>query len=197
MNAAEISRIDEAFRRVPRRDFLPPDQRGYAHLDTPLAIGHGATNSQPSTVHTMLTTLDVQPGDRVLDVGSGSGWTTALLAELTGPTGEVLGLELVPELVEAGRAALASSARPWAQIDLADATRLGRSEAGPWDRILVSAAAQAMPTELTDQLADHGRMVLPVARRLMVVNRSGSQLSIQPLHGAWAFVPLIQPPGSE
>ena len=87
--------LDDAFAAVPRADFLPPDQRAYAHQDRPLAIGFGATNSQPWTVRYMLRLLDARPGDRVLDVGSGSGWTTALLAHLTGP-GKVWFQSLTP-----------------------------------------------------------------------------------------------------
>ncbi|HHX85911.1 MAG TPA: hypothetical protein GX694_11425 [Actinomycetales bacterium] len=92
--------VDEAMAAVPREGFLPDDVRARAHEDGPLPIGYGSTNSQPSTVADMLRLLDVPRGASVLDVGSGSGWTTAILAELVGPEGRVLGTELVPELVE-------------------------------------------------------------------------------------------------
>src|SRR5258708_5095943 len=96
-------RVDEAFQNVPRRNFLPPDLADRAAVDAPLPIGFGQTNSQPYTVGLMLEWLDVQPGNKILDVGAGSGWTTALLAYLTGPKGKVVAVEKVPELVEFGR----------------------------------------------------------------------------------------------
>ena len=99
--------LHEAFRAVARTDFLRPRDQSNAGVDAPIAIGEGQTNSQPRTVFAMLELLDVQPGQRVLDVGSGSGWTTALLAHLVGPTGIVIGTELVPELVAFGGANLA------------------------------------------------------------------------------------------
>src|SRR4051794_29423208 len=91
-------RVSAAFRAAPREEFLPAGSRSQATYDGPLAIGHGQTNSQPSSVAAMLRLLDVRPGDHVLDVGAGSGWTTALLAHLVGPTGQVVGVELVPDL---------------------------------------------------------------------------------------------------
>ena len=88
-----MARLDDAFDVVARADFLPPKVRPYADLDRALAIGHDATNSQPYTVRYMLEHLDAQPGHKVLDVGSGSGWTTALLAYLVGESGTVIGGE--------------------------------------------------------------------------------------------------------
>src|SRR3990167_6480482 len=99
-----LGRIDvaEAFKAVPRSYFLPPKIRTQADLDSALPIGHGQTISQPYTVRLMLNWLDVKPGNNILDVGSGSGWTTALLAYLTGPRGRVIAIERLPELVKTG-----------------------------------------------------------------------------------------------
>src|SRR3954470_19728038 len=94
--------VAAAFESVPRADFLPRGWRSSASFDGPIPIGAGQTNSQPRTVEAMLRLLEVRPGDRVLDVGSGSGWTTALLAHLTGEQGSVTGVELVPELATWG-----------------------------------------------------------------------------------------------
>ena len=108
--------LDAAFAAQPRERFLRPRCGPPAGTDGPLDIGHGQTSSQPRTVRAMLALLDVRPGQRVLDVGCGSGWTTALLGRLVGPTGSVLGLERVPDLVAFGRANLAAAGMPWAEI---------------------------------------------------------------------------------
>src|SRR5690606_22850706 len=119
----------------------PGHYRRYARLDRPLDIGHRQTSSQPSTVAAMLRLLDVRPGDQVLDVGAGSGWTTALLGALTGRQGSVVGVELVPELAAWGAQNVAASGQPWARLVPAYPGVLGRPEDGPFDRILVSAEA--------------------------------------------------------
>src|SRR3954464_15206330 len=97
-----MDRVAEAFAAVPREGFLPTRERRSAGYDGPLPIGHGQTNSQPRTVEAMLRLLDVKPGQKVLDVGCGSGWTTAVLPPLTRSPARVLGVELQPELVAFG-----------------------------------------------------------------------------------------------
>jgi protein-L-isoaspartate(D-aspartate) O-methyltransferase len=139
--------------------------------------------------------LEVEAGHRVLDVGSGSGWTTALLGHLVGPEGSVTGVEAVPELVEFGRANLASYPIPWARIEPAMPDVLGWPEEAPFDRILVSAESGTVPGELLDQLAPSGVMVLPVAGRLVVVRRPDDP-DAEPVverHGHYRFVPLVSP----
>jgi protein-L-isoaspartate(D-aspartate) O-methyltransferase len=182
-------RVNEAFASTPRAQFLPRLARGRASYDGPIGIGRGQTNSQPRTVRDMLRLLEVREGDRVLDVGSGSGWTTALLAQLTGPTGEVLGVELEPELVTFGRRNLERSERPWARIEQAEPGRLGRPDEAPYDRILVSAEARTLPQALVDQLGDEGRMVVPVAGVMLLVRKTERGIVISQ-HGGYRFVPL-------
>ncbi|WP_258724338.1 protein-L-isoaspartate O-methyltransferase family protein [Cellulomonas sp. NS3] len=181
--------VAQAMRDLDRRAFLPPDQRPHAHEDRPLPLGHGLTCSQPSTVATMLRWLRVPVGARVLDVGSGSGWTTALLARLVGPQGEVLGLELEPGLAQWGAENLAATRQPWARIEPATPGTPGREVSGGWSRILVSAAAQRLPHALLRQVADGGRVVLPVRTTLWVVERRGETFVHRRL-GSYAFVPL-------
>lgn len=180
--------IAEAFAAIDRRGFLPADERGRAGYDGPLPIGHGQTNSQPRTVEDMLRLLAPRPGDHVLDVGSGSGWTTALLAHLVGPSGSVVGVELEPELVAFGGANLAATGQSWARIEQAGDV-FGRPEDAPYDRILVSADGGSLPDDLVAQLADAGRMVLPVAGRMTLVVRDGDRV-VTSEHGAYSFVPL-------
>lgn len=183
-------RVDAAFAAVPREWFLPEAQRRRASYDGPIDIGHGQTNSQPRTVANMLRLLDVHEGDRVLDVGSGSGWTTGLLAHLTGPSGSVLGLELVPELVELGRRNLTSGEWPWARIEQATPGSYGDPAGAPYYRILVSAEARELPATLVDQLSPAGRLVVPVAGEMVLVELDGGQPVVS-RHGYYRFVPLL------
>jgi protein-L-isoaspartate(D-aspartate) O-methyltransferase len=181
--------VEEAFRANPRAGFLPRNQQRRSTYDGPLDIGRGQTNSQPRTVSAMLRLLDVRPGQRVLDVGSGSGWTTALLAHLTGPEGEVLGVEIEQELVSFGAANLAATHQPWATITRATPGVLGLPDEAPYDRILVSAEPSTLPQELVDQLGDGGRMVIPVRGTMLLVTRDGAHVDVTE-HGGYRFVPL-------
>ena len=185
-----LDAVAEAFAVTPRTGFLPRRARRRASYDGPIQIGHGQTNSQPRTVADMLALLEVRPGDRVLDVGAGSGWTTALLAHLTGPSGTVVGVELVAELVAFGRANLARTARPWARIEAADPDALGWPAEAPYDRILVSAEARALPEPLVDQLGAAGRLVVPVAGTMLLVRRTPDGPVVSE-HGGYRFVPLL------
>jgi protein-L-isoaspartate(D-aspartate) O-methyltransferase len=137
----------------------------------------------------MLRLLEVEPGQRVLDVGAGSGWTTALLAHLVGPTGLVVGVELVPELAAWGEQNVRRTCGDWASVREATPGVLGVPELAPYDRILVSAEPGRMPTALLDQLGDPGRMVLPVSGVMTVVARAGG-VDRTTTHGHYRFVPL-------
>lgn len=185
-----MGHIEEAMREVPRRDFLPAGQRWAAGQDRALTIGHGSTCSQPSTVRAMLELLDPQPGDRVLDVGSGSGWTTAILSRLVGPTGSVRGTELVASLVEDSRQRLRRAGLTNAEVDVADRGVLGDPRHAPYDRILVSAETDTWPQRLVDQLADGGRLVLPLQGRLTAITRDGEETQVRRSAGFYRFVPL-------
>jgi protein-L-isoaspartate(D-aspartate) O-methyltransferase len=189
VDAAE--RVRDAMAAVPRTRFLPRAQRFFSAVDTPLPIGHGQTNSQPTTVRHMLELLDVHEGDRVLDVGAGSGWTTALLARLTGPTGSVLGVERVPELVDVAAANVEATGMPWARVVRASPGVLGAPERGPYDRVLVSAEPDDLPEPLVEQLAPGGVMVIPVAGRMLRV-RAGSDGAVVERLGHYRFVPLVR-----
>ncbi|WP_293694433.1 methyltransferase domain-containing protein [uncultured Agrococcus sp.] len=195
MNAPDktpFERVAAAMRAVPRVDFLPSKMRNLADVDGPLPIGEDQTNSQPSTVEIMLQLLDVRSGDRVLDVGAGSGWTTAMLAHLVGDKGRVLGVERQERLIPPARAALGRYAAERASIVPAHPHVLGLPEEAPFDRILVSAEALGLPNSLVEQLAETGIMVIPVDGVMHRVQRLGDEVAIS-RHGRFRFVPLIEP----
>ena len=197
---AEVSEgIREAMARRVRTDFLPPDVHRGAGEDRPLPIGHGQTNSQPSTVAVMLALLEVRTGHRVLDVGSGSGWTTAVLGDLVGPDGSVTGVERVPALVDRSRLALAaqqSSGGPMTWVEIRQATEgvLGVPDLGPFERILVSPEAAEVPSPLLGQLTPAGVMVVPVRGEMLRIVRTGPRTDDHgsTRHGSFRFVPLIE-----
>lgn len=188
-------RILEAMRGHRRTNFLPPDKHYEAGYNRPVQIGFGQTNSQPSTVADMLRLLDVQPGQRVLDVGAGSGWTTAILADLVTDTGTVFGLELIADLAEHAHDVLQHQEVPWSSIETADRDILGAPQNAPFDRILVSAEATHLPSELVEQLTPDGIMVITVASEMLRVQRRGADPADAEItqHGPYRFVDLIVP----
>ena len=185
-----------AMERVPRERFVPPDARYMAYLDVPLAIGQGQTISQPYIVAMMTDSLQLQPGDRVLEVGTGSGYQSAILAELL-PPGQLVTVELVPVLRERAQCILNGLGYTNIVIESAGET-LGCPARAPYDAIIVTAAAPGLPESLLAQLAPGGRMVIPVGnleqQELVQVLRTGEGISVRML-GPCRFVPLLGPEG--
>ena len=161
----------EAFLRIDRRDFVLSEYQDQAYEDYPLPIGSGQTISQPYTVAFMLELLQPQEGEKILDIGSGSGWTTALLAQIVGNEGRVVGTELQPSLVRFGQENLAKYDFPWAEIHQAEKDGLGSLKEAPFDKILVSAAAHEIPQELLLQLKEDGVMVIPVGDAVLRIQK--------------------------
>ena len=185
-----MDRIDQAFEVVDRANFVPKELRDAVDIDAPLPIGYGQTNSQPYTVRLMLEWLDPQPGEKILDVGSGSGWTTALLAHLVGAKGWVYAVERIPELVEFGQDNAERTGVKNASFFQAG-DEFGLPEEAPYDRILVSASADQLPQELIDQLKVGGKMVIPVQHDILeITKKTKEDLDIKK-HGGFAFVPLL------
>lgn len=184
--------IDQALATYPRREFLPPTAVDSADYDVALGIGFGQTNSQPSTVRAMLKWLQVEPGQTVLDVGSGSGWTTALLSHLVGPDGRVIAVESVPELVEFGRRNCQRLSVKNVEFHQA-LNELGWPAEAPYVRILVSASAACLPIGLLNQLTPYGRMVIPVMEDIVEVTKDEKGQVFQTAHPGYLFVPLINP----
>lgn len=181
-----------AFRKIDRKDFVPSSYLNEAYGDYPIPISDdGQTISQPTTVAIMLELLGAQKGDKVLDVGSGSGFTTALLADMVGHTGQVIGVEIVPQLVTFGQTNLRKYHLPHATIREAVGV-LGMPSEAPFDRILVSASAKELPQSLVLQLKPGGVMVISVGNELWRVEKSlQGGVSIKKYPG-FVFVPLIE-----
>jgi len=182
--------IERAFAAAPRDNFVPEDLRGRVHIDAPLPIGFGQTISQPTTVRLMLEWLQPDPGDKVLDVGSGSGWTSALLANLVGPKGRVHAVELIPELVEFGRQNVRRLGLKNVQFHQAG-QELGLPKHAPYNKILVSAAAQQLPRQLLGQLKPGGQLVVPVRHDVLEISKITDHKYETFIHSGFVFVPLI------
>lgn len=180
-----------AFEKIDRKYFVPEKLQNLVYLDEALPIGEGQTISQPFTVAFMLELLSPRQGNRVLDVGSGSGYTTALLAEIVGTRGQVVGVEIVPELVDMGKKNLAKYHFSNAEIRKTNGT-LGIPEEAPYDRILVSASATKIPKPLLNQLKVGGRMVLSINNKICKIEKKGVHDIEIEKHPGFIFVPLIE-----
>lgn len=183
-------RVLSAMERVSRHEFAPEPYRGQAYDDHPLPIGEGQTISQPYIVARMLETLALAPTDRVLEIGTGSGYLTALLAELAA---QVFSIERHPALANAARDLLSRMGYTNVKVLIGDGTQ-GFADAAPFDAIIVSAAAAEIPPALLQQLAEGGRMIIPVgapdSQQLQFIRMVGGQPRIS-LHELCRFVPLV------
>lgn len=184
------TRVLAAMRRVPREQFVPDENRALAYGDHPLPIGHGQTISQPFIVALMTDLLDVQPGQRVLEVGTGCGYQAAVLAEL-GAAVETI--EIVPELARTARQTLAALNHGRVTVHVRDG-HAGLPERAPFDRIIVTAAPSEVPPALLEQLASGGRLVMPVgsrhAQELLVIDKDDNGRLHERRTLPVAFVPL-------
>lgn len=188
----EDERILGAFREVPREHFVPPARRDMAYRDGPIPIGKGQTISQPYVVALMTEMLELESGDRVLEIGTGSGYQAAILAAVGA---EVFTVERHGNLAESARAALDEAGYSDVEIKTGDGTR-GWEEHAPYDGILVTAAGPDVPDSLREQLAVGGRLVMPVEaamgrQKLVRVTRTGEDEFETEKKGAVAFVPLV------
>ncbi|MFZ2187905.1 MAG: protein-L-isoaspartate O-methyltransferase [Candidatus Moraniibacteriota bacterium] len=186
--------VIQAFSEVTRAEFVPSEFEPQAEVDIPLPIGYGQTISQPSTVAIMFELLDPQAGHKILDVGSGSGWTSAMLAHIVGSTGAVAAIEVLPELHEMTK----YNVEKFGFVSSGLVTCIfgdgnqGYEPLRPYDRILVSAAAEAVPAALKEQLVIGGKLVIPVHNHLVYLEKRGENDWHKEEFPGFVFVPLIQ-----
>ena len=192
--AAFAPRVMQAIACARRSAFVPPAEAEWAYLDRPLPIGHGQTISQPYIVALMTDVAAPKPGEKVLEIGTGSGWQAAVLAALGA---RVFSVEVIPELSERAAAALAAQGFGTVRLRVGDGWQ-GWPEEAPFDAILVTAAAPEVPQALLDQLAPGGRMVIPLGapheqQMLALFEKAAdgtvSRRDLLPV----AFVPLVKP----
>jgi protein-L-isoaspartate(D-aspartate) O-methyltransferase len=186
--------VARAMESVERHLFLPQNMKDQAYYDTPLQIGQGQTISAPHMVAMMAEGLDLKPGHRVLEVGGGSGYHAAVMAELIKPDGKVFSMERIPSLAEGARRDLkAAGYEGLVDVIVGDGTR-GLPDRAPFDRISIAAAAPYVPEPLKQQLADGGKMLIPVGGRtyqeLTLVTHLADDFIVKKLSGC-VFVPLI------
>ena len=189
-------RVLTAMAKVPRDAFVAAEDAPNAYGDSPLPIGAGQTISQPYIVAAMLEQLELRPQDRVLEVGTGTGYEAVILGELTA---EVWTIERQPELAETARSILQRLGYANVHVVQGDGSR-GLPDQAPFDKILVAAAAPRIPEMLIEQLADGGKMIVPVGTRqeqqLQLIRKTSDQVTVTP-RDLCRFVPLVGEQGWE
>lgn len=196
-----MTKIEQAFKKIDRRDFLSENMKPSAGDDGPLPIGWGQTNSQPSTVAFMLNLLQPEPADKILDIGFGSGWTTALLAYCVSGgapdsklnNGKIIAVEIIPQLKKWGEENIAKYnflKKGVVKCVLADGS-FGYQKEAPYDKILVSAAAEKLPGELLKQLKSNGRLVIPIDHSIWLYLKDEKGKISSREYPGFSFVPLV------
>jgi protein-L-isoaspartate(D-aspartate) O-methyltransferase len=183
--------IINAFLKIDRKDFVKEEYKDQAYFDTPFPTLMGQTISQPYVVAFMLELLQPQKGQKILDIGFGSGWTTSLLAEIVGKNGKVYGIEIIPEVFEFGKKNIEKYnflQKGTVEVFLMDGSK-GFLEKAPFDRILVSAASKKIPEELILQLKDNGILVIPDFEGIWRVKKINGKIEKE-YHYGFVFVPL-------
>lgn len=184
--------VIDAFAAVDRADFVPEKMREYAYEDRALSIGYGQTISQPCVVAFMLELLKPQQGEKILDVGFGSGWQTALLAHIVGENGLIVAIEIVPELFNFGRNNCRKYGFKNIEFILGDA-HIVRKKNGFFDKIVVAASTQGeIPNTLKRQLKVGGLMIIPVRNSIFLINKKEEDDFQQEEFPGFVFVPFVK-----
>jgi protein-L-isoaspartate(D-aspartate) O-methyltransferase len=186
--------VEKAIRATPRHLFVPKKLEAQAYIDEPLPIGEGQTISQPSTVSAMTEALDVKPGQKILEIGTGSGWQAAILAKIAGREGFVWTIERFNSLSEAAKRNLENAGIKNVKVVLGDGS-LGLKPNAPFDRIIVTAACPDIPQPLLEQLKAGGKMVLPIGdlytQQMFLVEKVREGSITRKSLGGFRFVPLV------
>jgi len=185
-------KVEDAFRNIPRHEFVPSSELDYAYYNEPLPIKKNQTISQPAVVSRMTEWLDVRQGQKVLEIGTGSGWQTAILSYLVGQ-GIVYSVEIKPELVKFAQENLEKLGINNVHIILSDGS-IGYSKASPYDRIMITAACTEIPLPLLDQLADGGLLIAPVgdsSQSLVLLQKTRKGIIEIKNESHYVFVPLL------
>lgn len=185
-------KVLDAFSKIPRHLFVPKEMLNESYLNTALPIGHGQTISQPYTIAVMLEALELKQGDKVLEVGTGSGYNAALISYIISKKGKLFTTEIVPELAEESNKKFSSLGLKNVKVVICDGS-LGYDKEKLYDKIIVTAACREIPPRLLTQLKDNGILVAPVGRayeqEMLRVKKVGKKLDIKNL-GSFIFVPL-------
>lgn len=193
MGVLKTPSIIKAFQTINRVDFVPQKYKDEAYYDTALPTTEGQTVSQPYTVAFMLELLEPQRGNKIMDVGSGSGWQTALLAHVVGPKGRVFGIELVPEVKKLGDENIAkyNFIKKGIVVNLQMSAEGGIAQEAPFDRIISGASAQEVPPAWRKQLARGGRMVMPIRESVWLFTKNKDGAFDEQEFPGFSFVPFI------
>ena len=191
MGYLKTPRIIEAFRKVDRKDFILEDLQHEAYGNYPLPIGNGQTISQPLTVAFMLELLNPAEGDKILEVGAGSGWQTALLAELVGKKGKVVAIERIPKLAKMAQRNLARYKYTQIELVLGDGAE-GYDRQAPYDKIIAAASASSIPKAWEKQLKISGIAVFPLGNSIYLITKIKENRFERKEYPGFVFVPLIR-----
>lgn len=188
----KTAEIISAFYKIDRVDFVSEELKTEAYTNAPLPIGYGQTISQPLTVAFMLELLQPAKGNKILDIGSGSGWQSSLLAYIAGEKGKVLAIERIPDLSKLGKNNAKKYGFKNLKFIIGDGS-LGYEKEASYDRIIVAAAAfEEVPSALKKQLKIGGRLVIPVQNSIWLIIKKGDNEYIEQEFPGFVFVPLVE-----
>jgi len=188
----QSEKVEKAFLETPRENFVPQYLKKHAYIDTPLEIGNGQTISAPHMVAIMAEALNIKKGEKILEIGAGSGYHAAIISRLVGPEGHIYTIERFQKLAEEAQKNLQKTDIKNVTVITGDGSE-GVKKFAPYDSIYVTCAAPEIPQPLIEQLKDNGKLLIPVGKmicKLQLLEKKGEKTTIKDLGGC-AFVPLV------